>query len=103
MVWLTSGGSVMSTKEYRIRLTEDEQQQLKGVVSRGLTVANKQTHACILLMSDVSRPEGSNDRCGHIPCAGSGTVNGRTGAQTVCGRGDRVGPEPQEAVASPPW
>ena len=49
---------MMSTKKYRIRLTTDEQQQLKGVVSRGRTAAYKQTHARILLMSDESRPDG---------------------------------------------
>ena len=49
---------MMSTKKYRIRLTTDEQQQLKGVVSRGRTAAYKQRHARILLMSDESRPDG---------------------------------------------
>jgi len=49
---------MMSTKKYRIRLTTDEQQELKGVTSRGRTVAYKQTHARILLMSDESRRDG---------------------------------------------
>ena len=35
----------MPTKKYRIRLTTDEQQELKAVVSRGRTAAYKQTHA----------------------------------------------------------
>lgn len=48
----------MPTKKYRIRLTADEQQELKALVSRGRTVAYKQTHARILLMSDESRPDG---------------------------------------------
>ena len=49
---------MMSTKKYRIRLTTDEQHELKALVSRGRTAAYKQTHARILLMSDESRPDG---------------------------------------------
>lgn len=48
----------MPTKKYRIRLTTDEQQELKAVVSRGRTAAYKQTHARILLMSDEAREDG---------------------------------------------
>ena len=49
---------MMSTKKYRIRLTRDEQHELKTLASRGRTAAYKQTHARILLMSDESRPDG---------------------------------------------
>ena len=45
-------------KKYRIRLTEDEQKELKSLVSRGRSAAYRQTHARILLMSDESRPDG---------------------------------------------
>ena len=48
----------MPTKKYRIRLTTDEQEELKALVSRGRTVAYKQTHARILLMSDEAREDG---------------------------------------------
>ena len=48
----------MPTKKYRIRLTTDEQQELKALVSRGRTAAYKQTHARILLMSDETREDG---------------------------------------------
>jgi hypothetical protein len=48
----------MANKKYRIRLTADEQQELKALVSRGRTAAYKQTHARILLMSDESRRDG---------------------------------------------
>ena len=48
----------MPTKKYRIRLTTDEQQELKALVSRGRSVAYKQTHARILLMSDEVREDG---------------------------------------------
>ena len=47
-----------STKKYRIRLTTEEQKELKALVSRGRTAAYKQTHARILLMSDELRPDG---------------------------------------------
>ena len=47
----------MPTKKYRIRLTTDEQKELKALVSRGRTAAYKQTHARILLTSDESRPD----------------------------------------------
>ena len=53
-----------STKKYRIRLTTDEQRELKTLVSRGRTAAYKQTHARILLISDESRPDGGmTDAC----------------------------------------
>ena len=48
----------MPTKKYRIRLTADEQQELKALVSRGRAAAYKQTHARILLMSDEAREDG---------------------------------------------
>ena len=48
----------MSTKKYRVRLTTDEQQELKALVSRGHVAAYKQTHARIVLMSDESRSDG---------------------------------------------
>ena len=48
----------MPNKKYRIRLTDDEQQELQALVSLGRTAAYKQTHARILLMSDESRTDG---------------------------------------------
>ena len=47
-----------STKKYRVRLTADEQEELKALVSRGRAAAYRQTHARILLMSDESRVDG---------------------------------------------
>ena len=37
----------MPTKKYRIKLTTEEQQELKALVSRGRAAAYKQTHARI--------------------------------------------------------
>ena len=48
----------MPAKKYRIRLTTDERQELKALVSRGRTAAYKQTHARILMMSDEAREDG---------------------------------------------
>ena len=48
-----------SMKKYRVRLTTDEQRELKALVlPRADCAAYKQTHARILLMSDESRPDG---------------------------------------------
>lgn len=49
---------MMSTKKYRVRLTSDEQEELKALVSRGRAAAYRQTHARILLMSDESGVDG---------------------------------------------
>ena len=43
----------MPAKRYRVRLSAVEQQELKGLVSRGRAAAYKQTHARILLLSPV--------------------------------------------------
>ena len=48
----------MPAKKYRIRLTTDERQELKALVSRGRTAAYKQTHVRILMMSDEAREDG---------------------------------------------
>ena len=45
----------MSAKKYRVQLTGEEQQELKGLVSRGRAAAYKQTHARILLLSDEAQ------------------------------------------------
>ena len=52
------GGRGMPAKKYRVRLSEEERQELKGLVSKGRGAAYKQTHARILLLSDESQGEG---------------------------------------------
>ncbi len=42
-------------KKYRVGLTEEEQEELKGLVSKGWAAAYKQTHARILLLSDENQ------------------------------------------------
>ena len=49
----------MPAKKYRVRLSAEEQQELKGLVSRGRAAAYKQTHARILLLSDESQECGA--------------------------------------------
>ena len=49
----------MMVKKYRVGLTEEEQQELKGMVSRGRAAAYKQTHARILLLSDENQAGGA--------------------------------------------
>ncbi len=45
-------------KKYRVELTWEEQEELKGLVSKGRAAAYKQTHARILLLSDGSQADG---------------------------------------------
>ena len=42
----------MKVKKYRVQLTEEEQQELRVLVSKGRAAAYKQTHARILLLSN---------------------------------------------------
>ena len=45
-------------KKYRVHLTGEEQEELKGLVSRGRTAAYRQTHARILCFAMRIRPAG---------------------------------------------
>ena len=49
----------MPAKKYRVQLTEEERQNLKGLVSRGRAAAYRQTHARILLLSDEAKEDGA--------------------------------------------
>ena len=49
----------MPAKKYRARLSAEEQQELKGLVSRGRAAAYKHTHARILLLSGESQECGA--------------------------------------------
>ena len=49
----------MPAKRYRVRLSEEERRELKGLVSRGRAAAYRQTHARILLLSDESQVDGA--------------------------------------------
>ena len=49
----------MPAKKYRVRLSEEERRELKGLVSRGRAAAYRQTHARILLLGDESQGDGA--------------------------------------------
>ena len=46
-------------KKYCMRLTGEEQRQLKALVSRGRVAAYKRTHARILYLSDENQADGA--------------------------------------------
>ena len=46
-------------KKYRVQLTEEEQQELRALVSKGRAAAYKQTHARILLLSNEGHGGGA--------------------------------------------
>ena len=48
----------MVVKKYRVRLAEEEQEELMALVSKGRAAAYKQTHARILLLSDENQAGG---------------------------------------------
>ena len=45
-------------KRYRVKLSAEERQELKTLVSRGRAAAYKQTHGRILLLSDEAHADG---------------------------------------------
>ena len=75
----------MPAKKYRVRLSEEERQELKGLVSKGRGAAYKQTHARILLLSDESQGEGGMKERGCCPVAPDRGCHGRTGAPALRG------------------
>ena len=48
----------MPAKKYRVKLSAEEQEELKGLVSRGRAAAYRQTHARILLLVDEAQEGG---------------------------------------------
>ena len=49
----------MSAKRYRVKLSAEERQELKTLVSRGRAAAYKQTHGRVLLLSDEAHADGA--------------------------------------------
>ena len=56
-IWGVGGGWMV--KRYRVRLAEEEQQELMALVSRGRAAAYRQTHARILLLCDENQADGA--------------------------------------------
>ena len=69
------GVDVMVNK-YRVGVTEDEQEELKALVSKGRVAAYKQTHARILLLSDEKQAGGAmkDDEIARALKVGTATV-----------------------------
>ncbi len=66
----------MPAKKCRVKLSVEEQQELKGLVSRGRAAAYKQTHARILLLGDEAQEGGAmkDDEIVRVLKVGSATV-----------------------------
>ena len=88
----------MTAKKYRIKLTPEEQQELKVLVSRGRVAAYKQSHARILLMSDETQAGGAmkDDDIAHALHIGRATVERvrrrcvEEGIETALGRREQL-------------
>ena len=66
----------MKVKKYRVQLTEEEQQELRALVSKGRAAAYKQTHARILLLSNEGHGGGAmqDEEIGRSLRVGTATV-----------------------------
>ena len=94
----------MPAKKYRVRLSAEEQQELKGLVSRGRVAAYRQTHARILLLSDESQECGvlKDEEIARVLKVGIATV-GRVrrrcveeGVEAALGRRQQVNCRPKK-------
>ena len=76
-------------KKYHVRLMEEEQQELRSLVSKGRAAAYMQSHARILLLSDENPAEGamSDQEIGRALKMGDATM------ERVRRRGVEEGPE----------
>ena len=94
----------MPAKRYRVSLSVEEQQKLKGLVSRGRTAAYKQTHARIMLLSDENQECGAmkDEEIARALRVGDATV-GRVrrrcveeGVEAALGRREQVNRRPRK-------
>ncbi len=94
----------MPAKRYRVKLSEEEQQELKGLVSRGRAAAYKQTHARILLLSDESQEGGAmkDEKIAQVLKVGHATVERvrrrcvEEGLERALGRKEQVNRRPRK-------
>ena len=61
-------------KKYIVRLTADEREQLKGLVSKGKAAAYKIKHANVLLKADADGPAWTDERIAEAFSVHGGTV-----------------------------
>ena len=94
----------MPAKKYRVRLSAEEQQELKGLVSRGRAAAYKQTHARILLLSDEAQEGGAmkDEEIARVLKVGNATVERvrrrcvEEGLERALGRKEQVNRRPKK-------
>ena len=94
----------MPVKKYWVRLSAEEQEELKGVVSRGRAAAYKQTHARILLLVDEAQEGGAmkDEEIARALKVGSATVERvrrrcvEEGVEAALGRRQQVNRRPRK-------
>ena len=94
----------MPAKKYRVRLSGEEQEELKGLVSRGRAAAYKQTHARILLLVDEAQEGGAmrDEEVARALKVGSATVERirrrcvEEGVEAALGRRQQVNRRPRK-------
>lgn len=94
----------MPAKKYRVRRSAEEQEELKGLVSRGRGAAYKQTHARILLLVDESQEGGAmrDEEIARVLRVGSATVERvrrrcvEEGVEAALGRRQQVNRRPRK-------
>ena len=82
-------------KRYRARLSEEEQQGLRSLVSKGRAAAYKQTHARILLLCDENQADGAMKDEEIARALKLGTATVERGAPPWRGGGPGSGPGAQ--------
>ena len=91
-------------KKYRVALAEEEQQELKGLVSRGWAAAYRQTHARILLLCDENQANGpmKDEEIARALQVGTATVERvrrrcvEEGLERALGRKEQLNRRPQK-------
>ena len=94
----------MPAKRYRVRLSAEEQEELKGLVSRGRAAAYKQTHARILLLVDEAQEGGAmkDEEIARVLKVGSATVErvrrrcAEEGVEAALGRRQQLNRRPRK-------
>ncbi len=94
----------MPAKKYRVRLSAEEQQELKRLVSKGRAAAYRQTHARILLLSDESQEGGAmkDGEIARVLKVGNATVERvrrrcvEEGLERALGRKEQVNRRPKK-------
>ena len=94
----------MPAKKYRVRLSAEEQEELKGIVSRGRAAAYKQTHARILLLVDEAQEGGAmkDEEIARVLRVGRATVERvrqrcvEEGVEAALGRRQQVNRRPRK-------